>query len=132
MNQLDTIQEAYIGMISEASPELDAFVDKTKSDHPELKTLNISPYGKDISLGMINIHKEHRNSGVGSKVMDKIKDFADTHKKRIILSAATKNDDIGTTSSARLDKFYRGHGFVANKGRNKDFSITATHYRDPK
>jgi hypothetical protein len=31
-----------------------------------------------------------------------------------------------------LDTFYRRNGFDANKGRNKDFSITATHYYDGK
>lgn len=130
--ELKNIQEAYIRMLSESSSELDTFVDKTISEHPEIKALRMYPQGNDISLGMIHIHKEHRSSGVGSVVMGKIKDYANQNKKRIILSAANKNDDIGTTSATRLDKFYRGHGFVANKGRNKDFSITATHYYEPK
>jgi GNAT superfamily N-acetyltransferase len=130
--ELLNIQEAYISMITESDVELDSFVESTKKEHPELKALYMHPRGDDIKLDTIAIHKEHQGSGVGSKVIEKIKDFADTHKKRVILTAGVRDKDFGTTSQSRLDKFYKKHGFIPNKGKSKDFSLTATHIYNPK
>jgi len=129
--ELISIQEAYLCMIME-DDQLKSFVDKTRSEHPELDSLYIYPRGDDIRLDTIQIKKEHRGSGIGSKIINKIKDYADTNKKRIILTAGTKDKSFGTTSQSRLDKFYKGHGFVPNKGRSKDLSISATHTYTPK
>jgi hypothetical protein len=56
--------------------------------------------------------------------------FADRHGLRIIVSPADKNDD-GTTSRARLVRFYKRFGFVENRGRRKDFRISEGMYREP-
>jgi len=129
--ELLNIQEAYLNMICEDS-ELSSFVDKTTSEHPEIKHLRLYPRGNDINLDMIALHKEHQGSGVGSVIINKIKNYADTHNKRVLLTTGTKDKDLGTTSQSRLDKFYKGHGFVPNKGRSKDYSINATHIYNPK
>jgi GNAT superfamily N-acetyltransferase len=131
INELLSIQEAYINMISEDAG-LSTFVDSVKDAHPELKHFQVYPRGNDINLDMIAVKKEHQGAGVGSIVMDKLKNYADTNSKRILLTASSKDKDLGTTSLSRLDKFYKGHGFTPNKGRSKDFSISATHIYNPK
>lgn len=125
---MDTIQDAYIRVISESMNELDDFVSKTKQDHPEIRNLVMYPYGNDIKLDTLAIHKDKQGLGVGTKILDKIKQFSDTHNKRIMLTTGTCDPNFGTTSQSRLDKFYRKNGFISDKGRNKDFSITTTHY----
>jgi len=107
------------------------FANKLKQEHPELKALHLYPREDNtIRLETIAVHKEHQGKGIGSNVMKKIVAYAKEHKQRVTLTAGTRDKDFGTTSQTRLDKFYRGHGFVANKGKNKDFAITATHYLD--
>ncbi len=97
--------------------------------HPEVEKLHLYPSGKhDIKLDTLIVKKEHRKQGVGSKVLHDLKTYADKHGKRIILTANVRDSAWGTTSQSRLDKFYKRNGFVANKGRNKDYAITATHY----
>jgi ribosomal protein S18 acetylase RimI-like enzyme len=104
------------------------FESSLKHKYPELQRLDLMHYGDDIKLDTIVVKKEHRNSGIGGNVLDDIKHYADKHDKRVILTAGVRDPHFGTTSHSRLDKFYRRHGFVSNKGRNKDYAITATHY----
>jgi hypothetical protein len=96
--------------------------------YPELERLDLYPSGSDIRLDAIIVKRQFRKSGIGSKVLNDIKSFANSNSKRIILITGVKDSAWGTTSSSRLDKFYRRNGFVANKNRNKDYTITATHY----
>lgn len=82
----------------------------------------------DLKLHSIRVPKSQRGSGKGSAAMQAICDFADACRLRIILDPAGKNDD-GTTSRARLVRFYKRFGFVENKGRQKDFAVAAGMYR---
>jgi hypothetical protein len=61
--------------------------------------------------------------------MKDLTDHADLHQKRIALTPST---DFGGSSVDRLRKFYQGHDFVDNRGRNKDFTLSESMYRDPK
>jgi GNAT superfamily N-acetyltransferase len=92
--------------------------------YPELERLDIYPSGSDIRLDTIIVKRQFRKSGIGSKVLNDIKSFADSNSKRIILTTGVKDSAWETTSSSRLDKFYRRNGFVANKNRNKDYCHT--------
>ena len=85
----------------------------------------------DIKLETIIIDKDLRKSGVGSKAMQDIVDFADRNNKRVKLTPAIRDDYQGTTSQARLRKFYKKFGFIENKGRNKDYEISELMYRLP-
>jgi predicted GNAT family acetyltransferase len=122
----------YIGCLCEDVDDLVNFVEKTKNEHPELHSLHIYNYGDDkIKLDTIAVKPEFRKRGIGSVVIKKIQNYANEKKKSVILTAGVRDPHFGTTSQSRLDKFYRGHGFVANKGRNKDYSIMATHVYTP-
>jgi GNAT superfamily N-acetyltransferase len=97
-----------------------------------VKTLNLFEDRKgDIKLDTIIIDKDKRGAGVGSKVMNDLIEYADANGKRIKLTPAVQDDFQGTTSQARLKKFYKRFGFIENKGRNKDFEISELMYRDP-
>lgn len=82
----------------------------------------------EIIISKIIVPEKERNQGIGTKAMRDLIDYADTEGKRISL---TPSKDFGGTKS-RLVKFYKGLGFVENKGKNKDFEVSETMYRKPK
>lgn len=98
-----------------------------------LKSLNmfLDSSGR-LEIGMIAVDRDKMGSGVGTKAMQEITDFADKNNLVMVLSPALKDKNFGTTSQSRLIKFYKRFGFVQNKGRNKDFSISRSMYRTPR
>lgn len=98
----------------------------------EVKGLELDLYessnGNKLVLSKIALPKEDRKSGIGTEVMNEVVKFADSQDKTIALSPST---DFGGTSVSRLKEFYKTFGFVENKGRNKDLSISETMYRLP-
>ena len=102
-----------------------------EQEFPEIETLHL--YIKSngsLFIGNIRIKKEHRGKGIGSTVMRRIKKFADEHK--LIISLAPEAE---SRYKEKLDKFYKSHGFVVNKGRKKDYRLaepfSKTMYRRP-
>lgn len=81
-----------------------------------------------LHLSRIVVDKRRRRQGFGTHAMADLTTFADRHGLAMSLSPAT---DFGGTSVERLRKFYRRFGFVSNKGRRKDFRISASMYRKP-
>jgi hypothetical protein len=101
-----------------------------------LKSFDVShdKRSDSISLDNIEVPKGQRKKGAGSRAMKMLGKVGDKYKKTTYLSVADKNPETGTTSRGRLEKFYRRHGYVKNKGRNKDYhlSLYANMYRKPK
>ena len=98
---------------------------------PGVKTLHLfEDRNGRINLEVIIIDKDSRGSGVGSDVVTRITNFADSEGKQVVLTPALQDDFQGTTSRKRLIAFYKRFGFIENKGRNKDFAISAGMYRD--
>jgi len=85
-----------------------------------------------IQLADLVVPKEMRGQGVGHEFMNELTNHADRAGRTITLTPAQRDDRMGTTSTARLRSFYGEHGFVRNKGRNTDFTISDTMYRRPK
>lgn len=81
-----------------------------------------------LHVGKIVVPKDSRNQGVGTEAMKLITAYADEKQRRVTLTPAS---DFGG-SKTRLIGFYKRHGFVENKGRNKDYSTREAMYRDPK
>jgi len=79
-----------------------------------------------ITLSRIEVPKQMRNTGVGTQALEELAQYADQSGKTIALSPSK---DFGATSVDRLKDFYKRFGFVENKGRNKDFSISESMYR---
>lgn len=78
-------------------------------------------------LSRIELPVLGRGGGVGSEVMQKIIDYADENGYTIAL---TPSGDFGGNVK-RLKEFYGRFGFVNNKGKNKDFTMTESMYRRP-
>ncbi|MDB4352377.1 hypothetical protein OAA60_02990 [Porticoccaceae bacterium] len=90
--------------------------------------LSVSDRGDSLSVNKIVVPKEKRGQGLGSSTMEDVVRYADSGQKKVTLSPST---DFGGTSSKRLSDFYKRFGFVENKGRNKDFTISEGMFRNP-
>jgi GNAT superfamily N-acetyltransferase len=86
------------------------------------------PNRNQYNLSQIVVPKDQRSQGIGSAFMNQLTDLADANGRTV---TATPSIDFGGSSVARLKDFYKGFGFVENKGRNKDFSISDSMYRPP-
>jgi GNAT superfamily N-acetyltransferase len=81
-----------------------------------------------LTVSGLIVPKDKRGQGVGSQAMADILNYADSKGVRVTLTPST---DFGGSSVDRLKKFYKQFGFVENKGKNKDFTISDTMYREP-
>lgn len=102
---------------------IDSIASELKARHGLTKfNLSLDRQGH-ISLDRIEVPKDKRGSGIGSRVLRELGQVADDEGRLIHLGAA------GT----RLVKFYKRHGFVRNSGRKKDFSLSVSSnmYREP-
>lgn len=82
-----------------------------------------------LTLSEIRVPRDQRNKGIGTKFMEELAQYADKTGQKIKLTPST---DFGATSAGRLRTFYRRFGFVENRGKNKDFTISEAMYRLPK
>lgn len=118
-----------------ASPELHRLAKSLEDKYEGLESLWLYSLGDSnpntMKLDSIRVAKDARKEGVGSAVMQEITDYADAHGLRIVLTPGQKDDGHGTTSRSRLVKFYKRFGFYENRGRKKDFTISAGMIRDP-
>ena len=96
-----------------------------------LDSFTVYEKGDDVTLGMITVPKGKRKQGVGTAAMNDLIEYADTNNKRVKLTPDVKGNDQGTTSRKRLVDFYKRFGFVENKGRNKDFTVSEGMFRLP-
>jgi 2'-5' RNA ligase/GNAT superfamily N-acetyltransferase len=82
---------------------------------------------RDGSINLSKVVVGDKSQGTGTAFMQDLTDYADSVGKRIDL---TPSSDFGG-SKPRLIEFYKRHGFVENKGRNKDYEVSETMYRLP-
>lgn len=131
---MTTKQGGYAGVLgvtdksqdhSEHFKKLEGALNKAGIDH----SLGHNPKTNVITVYKIVVPKKERGNGLGTAAMEAITSHADRHGKRVELSPST---DFGATSKDRLVRFYKRHGFVENKGQNKDFSTSETMYREPR
>lgn len=100
------------------------------SDHIEQKygvQTYLAERKDDLYLASIKTPEDMRGQGFGTSAMNGIVKYADSVGKRIAL---TPSSDFGG-SLPRLKEFYKRFGFIENKGKNKDYSISETFYREP-
>ena len=105
-----------------------AFADELSAKYGVELELQDNETDNSISVPKIVVPKDQRKTGIGTKVMEEIIEFADRSGKRLILTPSTS---FGGSSVKRLVDFYKGLGFVENKGKNKDFTIRDSMYRNP-
>lgn len=90
--------------------------------------LNLIGRGSRITISRIEVPADKREAGVGSQVMRELVQWADDTGKQLSL---TPSSDFGG-SKTRLESFYKRFGFIENKGKNRDFEISESMYRDHK
>jgi GNAT superfamily N-acetyltransferase len=84
---------------------------------------------KVIELTWIIVNDRKR--GVGTAIMRELCDFADRNAAEISLKPASKVDYAATTSRGRLVRFYKRFGFVVEKAKPPEFTITPIMIRQP-
>lgn len=102
-------------------------VTRLQEANPGLK-LDLLGSGDRLTLSRIELQKEGRQQGAGTKIMADITAWADANGKTIGL---TPSGDFGGNKS-RLVKFYKRFGFIENKGKNRDFEISEAMFRIPR
>ena len=80
-----------------------------------------------VSIGLMTMKPEHQGEGVGTKILEDLTQAADDNGITLSLTP----EKFGNTSKSRLTAFYKRHGFVPNKGRNKDFGTQDHMVRQP-
>ncbi len=73
-----------------------------------------------VTVSKVVVPPESRGKGTGTAFMNDIIEYADSVGKPVAL---TPSSDFGGKVSA-LERWYKSLGFVPNKGRNKDFSVS--------
>jgi GNAT superfamily N-acetyltransferase len=101
------------------------FAQRMRDEYPGMK-LAVARGGSGVIV-LSSIVVPERSKGVGTKVMRALVELADRLGDTVAL---TPSSDFGGTKS-RLIAFYKRFGFVENKGRNRDFAISETMYREP-
>lgn len=101
--------------------------DALRAKYPDVKLSVTGSPERGYTLGQIVVPKDQRGAGVGSSVM---RDLLETADEQGATVALTPSGDFGG-SVARLREFYKRFGFIPNKGRNADYSISEAMYRLP-
>lgn len=114
--ELESLQGFNFG-INPAS-KLDELVRHLKSSFPGLD-LYVYETLKTIHVSRINVPKDQRGQGIGSKVLTALKDYARQVSKPLVLVPEAERG-----KKQALEDFYKSNDFVYNKGRRKDWNIT--------
>lgn len=87
-----------------------------------------------IYLSELYIEPQYRGDGNGSKIMNEILEFSDNVKLPVVL--IPEPEKLTKKAEKRLIIFYKRFGFILNKGRNRDYTLSlpfsTTMYRKPK
>lgn len=76
--------------------------------------------GHKIEFMQIIVPEDMRGGGVGTEIIRMIQDYARSVGKPIVLRPAAERGRKGD-----LERFYKGLGFVHNRGRDKDFVLSS-------
>lgn len=112
------------------APDVTTELGQLAGRHPELERVSVRERGNDIVLEDLVVRRGERKQGIGSRFMDDLVETADRLGKRVVLTTGVRDSATGTTSAARLKRFYKRFGFVENKG--KDYSISENMLRTPR
>jgi GNAT superfamily N-acetyltransferase len=101
------------------SSGLDAVLSKATDKHPGVQ---ISAYENkhSIELMQIKVPEDARGGGIGTEIIKSIQEYARSAGKPIVIRPAAEKGRKGD-----LERFYKDLGFVHNKGRNVDFTLSS-------
>lgn len=98
---------------------LNAFLSEMEKKYPQVKVEAYETSHK-IELMQIVVPEEMRGSGVGTDIIRTLQNYASSVGKPIVIRPKAERGRKGD-----LERFYKGLGFVHNKGRNKDFTLSS-------
>ena len=73
-----------------------------------------------IELHKIEVPGDQRNRGIGTEIIKLLQNYAQSVGKPIVLRPEPERG-----KKAALSRFYKGLGFVDNKGRNMDYTLSS-------
>lgn len=111
--------------ISESQEVLDKITTNWRRMHPGMK-FHVTNSGNDIRVHSIEVPKEKRNQGIGTRAITGVQNYARSQGKRVTLTPAPD-----PRKKAKLNRFYKNLGFKPNSGRTKDFSVSDSRIWDP-
>jgi GNAT superfamily N-acetyltransferase len=116
-----------VGMGGRVAASGSDWIEDLQARYPDVK-LNIQGNpDRGYTVSRIVVPPEARSTGIGTQIMQEIADVADSQGARVALSPSA---DFGG-SVGRLRDFYSRFGFVRNTGRNRDFEVSESMYRNP-
>jgi len=98
---------------------MEELLNQIRAEYPFLKIWAFESPLK-IELQQIEIPVEHRGGGIGSIVMKRLQSYARSVGKPIVLRPEAERG-----RKKDLERFYKGLGFVDNKGRHMDYSLSS-------
>lgn len=101
------------------SNNLEDFIEDIKKQYPEVEIDAYETKNK-IEIMKIEVSKDQRNKGIGTNIIKKIQDYASGVKKPIVIRPQAEKG-----YKNKLNNFYKKLGFVDNKGKNIDFTLSS-------
>jgi GNAT superfamily N-acetyltransferase len=101
------------------SSGLEAILSSIRSRTPFLK-LDAYETKEKIELMLVEVPEVFRGMGKGTEIIKTLQDYARSVGKPIVIRPEAEKGRKGD-----LDRFYRNLGFVHNKGRSMDFTLSS-------
>ena len=102
--------------------------EKLNEKYGQIINSDITGDKKGLSLDKLIVNPENRNQGFGGQFMQDLISYANEADLPLRLTAA---GDFGGNKAGQM-RFYKQHGFIENKGKNKNFEFMENMYKLPK
>jgi GNAT superfamily N-acetyltransferase len=112
-------QSALVDSDETKSDDLDALLSKLQRKYP-YPELFIIAYESDNSIELAEIEVKNKGQGIGTKVIQELQEYARRVGKPIVLRPEPE-----PRKKSALFKFYKDLGFVINKGRKTDYTLSS-------
>lgn len=103
----------------ESSDGLESLLDELRKEYNPISILAWEDKNK-IEVAKIVVPPDKRNQGIGTAVMKRLQEYAQSVGKPIVLRPEPEKG-----KKKALDRFYSGLGFVNNRGRNMDYTLSS-------
>jgi len=100
--------------------DLQSLTDEYQSMYEGLDLHVYLSSGGYIFVRSVRVPEELRGQGIGTEIMNRIKDFAQKYNRHVVLSPEPERG-----KKKALDRFYRNLDFVHNKGRGKRYDLSS-------
>ena len=108
---------------AQSKDDIQKLVDFFLAKYPGL-VLRINEYENKIKLEKISVPVALRNQGIGTEIINVLKEYSQRVSKPIVLNPEPEKGKKGS-----LQRFYERNEFVDNAGRKKDYDLTDTFSR---